>query len=408
MHPMAKPNLPKLLDQLAALVAEPSVSSTKAEFDQSNRRVIDLLAEWLEDLGFEIQIQAVDEVNQKFNLIARFKQIHAPDNAGLVLSGHTDTVPYDAHLWDSDPLLLTEKDNQLYGLGTCDMKGFFALCLQALVDLDLNTLNQPLTLLATCDEESTMSGARILEQQFGQFAVIGEPTGLKPIRLHKGIMMEAIRVQGKAAHSSNPALGHNALEALHGVMTEILAFRQSLAERYQNPYFDVAIPTLNLGCLHAGDNPNRICSQGELQFDLRPIPGMDINALREEIRKRLLPLEKPYGVTFEFITLSDGIPPFETAADAKLVKLTESLTQTEAGAVCFATEGPFLQRLGMETVIMGPGSIDQAHQPNEFLALDQIKPGIAALQGLIHQLCIVERVESKKADPSKTSRDQHG
>ncbi|MDX1269039.1 MAG: M20/M25/M40 family metallo-hydrolase, partial [Oceanisphaera sp.] len=183
--------LPSFKEQFAALIAAPSVSCTQAHWDQSNRPVIELLSSWLGDLGFACDVQQVSP--GKFNLLASY----GSGPGGLVLAGHSDTVPFDAALWQTDPLKLTERDGRWIGLGSCDMKGFFALIIEAVQPLLTQSFQQPLLILATCDEESSMSGARALAdagRPLGRAAVIGEPTGLKPIRLHKGVMMERIDI----------------------------------------------------------------------------------------------------------------------------------------------------------------------------------------------------------------------
>ena len=369
------------------LVAEPSVSSVSPDWDQPNIRIIDLLADWLNERGFKVEKLPVPGCPGKFNLVATAGS--GPD--GLVLSGHTDTVPFDDKNWSSDPFKMVEKGDRLYGLGTADMKSFFALVLEAIRDLDLATLKHPLIILATADEESTMCGAKSLldtNHLLGRHAIIGEPTGLKPVRMHKGISMEAIRLSGKSGHSSDPSLGNNALDGMHKVLGEIIAWRSELQQRYRNPMFSLEVPTLNLGHIHGGDNPNRICAQCELHFDIRPLPGMDISELRGELVQRLSHLLEGSGLTLEHIPLFDGIPAMETPASAAIVKSTEALTGHTAEAVAFGTEGPYLNQLGMDTVILGPGHIDQAHQPDEYLALDQIQPGIKILQQLIKKFCL--------------------
>jgi acetylornithine deacetylase len=236
-----------------------------------------------------------------------------------------------------------------------------------------------------------MDGARELAQlgrPKARAAVIGEPTSLKPIRMHKGMMMEAITVEGRSGHSSNPLLGNNALEAMHIVISDLLAFRQQLQERYRNPLFAIDLPTMNLGCIHGGDSPNRICGQCELHFDLRPLPGMDIDELKQALQQRLLPIAEQLQVNISLRSLMAGVPAFEQAADTELVKLAERLTGYSTGSVAYATEGPFLQQLGMDTIVMGPGCIDQAHQPDEFMAMDQIDPAITIFKQLIAEYCL--------------------
>ncbi|MCG8428814.1 MAG: acetylornithine deacetylase [Chromatiales bacterium] len=378
---------PSLIEMITQLIAAPSVSSISSQWDQSNRGVIELLERWLKDLGFKVEVLPLEGAPGKYNLIASSGS--GPD--GLVLSGHTDTVPYDLNKWQTDPFTLTERDNRLYGLGTSDMKAFFALVIEAVRELDLSTLKHPLTIIATADEETTMCGAQQLvdlQRRLGRHALIGEPTGLRPIRTHKGISMETIRVIGHSGHSSNPALGANALEGMHQVIGEILNWRQSLQQRYQNPLFEVAVPTLNLGHIHGGDNPNRICAECELQIDIRPLPGMDLNELRGEMAARLKPLFEQSKLRLELETAFSGIPAMETAADAAIIKTTEELTGHSAEAVAFGTEGPYLQQMGMEPVILGPGDIDQAHQPDEFISIERLQPMITILQNLIRKLCM--------------------
>ena len=376
-----------ILDQLRQLVGTPSVSSTDPGWDQGNRAVIDLLAGWLEQMGFSIEIQAVTAGGEKANLVASL----GTGPGGLVLAGHTDTVPFDEGRWQSDPLGLTERDNRLYGLGSTDMKGFFPLAIAAASAFTADALKQPLILLATADEESSMQGARQIAaagQPLGRAAIIGEPTSLVPVRMHKGIMMEAVRVTGRAGHSSNPELGNSALEGMHAVIGDLMAYRQELGTRYHSDFFDVAVPTLNLGCIHGGDSPNRICGQTELHFDLRMTPGGDNATVRAEIEQRMIQLASQHELEIELNSLIDSIEPFEEAARSELVLLAESLTGRTAEAVAFATEAPFLQQLGMETIVMGPGSIDRAHQPDEYLELEQIQPCISLLQECIRHYCL--------------------
>lgn len=378
------PNLEELMQQLIAL---PSISCTNPALDQGNRNVINTLANWLEDLGFSTDIQPLNADGSKANLIATIGK----GSNGLVLAGHTDTVPYDENRWNSDPFRLTEANGRLYGLGTADMKAFFALIIEALRELDLSSLQQPLIILATADEETSMSGARALNAGHlpgARFALIGEPTGLKPVRMHKGMMMEAIKLTGLSGHSSNPALGNSALEAMHRVMTELLKWRDELQHANSNPLFEIPVPTMNLGHIHGGDNPNRICGHCELQIDIRPLPGMKLTDLRNELELRLQKTLAGTRVSYETLALFEGVPAIETPADSALVKAVEKLTGASSEAVAFSTEAPFYNKLGMDSVVLGPGSINQAHQPDEYLALEQIKPTVKLIQDLVKQFCM--------------------
>ncbi len=402
--------LPTLNESLRQLIAAPSVSSSQAGEDMSNRPVIDLLAEWCEALGFSVQILSLASqpssaiapgialsplelllpasLPSKANLIATL----GSGPGGLLLSGHTDTVPCDPALWSSDPFKLTERDGRYYGLGTCDMKAFFAIALAAVHAMPLKNLAAPLVLVATADEETTMDGAKALLQQHTSLPpalIIGEPSGLKPIRMHKGIFTDSVRIIGKSGHSSDPMSGRNALEGARQVMDALDQWRKELARRYQNPAFRIPYPTLNFGVLHGGNNPNKICAECELQFDLRPLPDMPpIAALREEIAHLIQAATANLELKVVYTPLCDGIPGFESPADLPWVKTVEALSEHPAGTAAFGTEAPYFQRLGCTPIILGPGSIEQAHQADEYLDAARIPKMQAILQKLIATLVL--------------------
>lgn len=380
-------HVPDFLTMLDRLLATPSVSCTDATWDQGNRGVCELLAGWLEALGFRCEIQPMPSRADKANLIA----VLGEGSGGLVLSGHTDTVPWDEALWQTNPFGLTVRDGRLYGLGASDMKGFFAVALEAARAFQGKRLREPLIVVATADEESSMDGANQLVasgRPRARHAIVGEPTDLRPVRMHKGMMMEAVTVTGRSGHSSNPALGRNALEGMQQVMAELLAFRDELGTRHRNPLFEVAVPTLNLGCIHGGDNPNRICGACELHFDLRPLPGMELEELRAMIRERLARIAAVTGLEITLHSLFPGLQPYAEDAAAPIVRAAEEFTGYSAGSVGFGTESPLLQQLGMQTVVLGPGSIRQAHQPNEYMEQRQVAPMITLLQKMIQRFCI--------------------
>ncbi|MBT4518936.1 MAG: acetylornithine deacetylase, partial [Halieaceae bacterium] len=352
-----------------------------------NGAVIDHLANWLCDLGFRTEIMNVSGDGCKANLIATL----GSGDGGLVLAGHTDTVPFNEERWQSDPLKLTERNNRLYGLGCTDMKTFFPLAIAAASSFKDISLKQPLIILATADEESSMNGARALAaagRPRARAAIIGEPTSLVPVRMHKGMMMESVQVTGQAGHSSNPNLGQNALEGMNAVISELINYRQHLRERYSNDFFQIAYPTLNFGCLHGGDSPNRICGNAELHFDLRITPQGDNATVRGDIETRLKRLSEQLSLDIQLRSLIKEVEPFDQPANSELVQMAEALTGRRAEAVAFATEAPFLQQLGMETIVLGPGSIDRAHQPDEYLETEHIQPYIALLEQCIRHYCL--------------------
>lgn len=376
---------------MRALICTPSVSSTNHSLDQGNLPVIHLLADWLENTGFDVTVDPLQGQPGKANLIATIGPKHKGAD-GLVLSGHTDTVPYDDSQWQQNPFKLTEKDNNFYGLGSTDMKSFFALAIDVAKQFKASDFKRPLTILATADEESAMSGAQALSKQqlqHAKYAIIGEPTSLTPIRMHKGVMMESLTVTGIAGHSSNPSLGASATEGMHKVINELLHWRDEIQRKHRNPVFDVPFPTMNIGSIHGGDNPNRICSHCETQIDIRPLPGMNLDSLRADLETRLsrvLPEQSKLQLTYKPVFC--GVPAFETAAEARLTRLVESISGKASESVAFGTEAPYLNSLGLDTIVIGPGNINQAHQANEYIPSNQITPYCNILQKLVQNICI--------------------
>jgi acetylornithine deacetylase len=373
-------------ERIARLVAQSSVSSAAPGWDQSNRAVIDELANQLEAAGFRVEVLPLPGAPHKANLIATLGQ----GEGGLVLAGHTDTVPYDAALWQSDPFKLSEREGKLFGLGTADMKAFLALALEAAEGLPADSLRAPLIVLATADEESTMDGARALVElgrPRARHAIIGEPTDLKPVRAHKGIMMERIRVIGQSGHSSNPAFGNSALDGMTKILIALLTFRSDLVQRYRNPGFEVPSPTLNLGRIQGGDSANRICGECELDIDVRLLPGMDADWVRGELNTRCQRALAGSGLTLELKSVVAGTPAHELAADSALLQAAEQLTGEGATSVAFATEAPYLAALGADTIVLGPGGIGEAHRPDEFVRADRLEPTVKVLQAMVQRLC---------------------
>ena len=377
--------LPATREMIGRLIAAPSVSSASAEHDMGNRGVIDLVAEWSEGLGFDVEIQAVDE--RKFNLVARAG--HGSD--GLVLSGHSDTVPCDPALWQSDPFAARVTDERIYGLGSCDMKSFLALALAACSQVDLKRLRRPLTLVATADEETTMNGARLIAdngERLGRYCVIGEPTDLRPIRQHKGTLTLAVTMHGRSGHASDPALGNNALDGMHEFMSALYAYRDALQQRHRDPAFAIPTPTMNLGHIHGGDSSNRICGRCELLIDIRFLPAMSFESLLGDIGQLAADVAARRGLAADTRMLGQALQPMDTSEASEIAQYLSRQTGQAAGSVAFGTEAPYYNGMHTETIVIGPGSIRQAHQPDEFLPVAQIEPTIRLLDGLIERFCM--------------------
>lgn len=390
--------LPKFIDVYKGLISTSSISSTDPSWDEGNSQVIELLADWLKQMHFEVDVVEVEK--GKCNLIAKRGQ----GEGGLLLAGHTDTVPFDEGQWSFDPHTLTEANNRFYGLGTADMKGFFAFIIEAVKKVDWKTQTKPLYILATCDEETTMLGARHFTDDAPikpDYCIIGEPTSLVPIRGHKGHVANAIRVTGKSGHSSDPALGVNAIEIMHEVMYALMQLKNQLVKEYHHPGFAIPSPTLNLGHIHGGDSANRICGCCELHYDVRPLPGISLDGLDNMLRGALKEVEAKWPNRIEIRPLHEPIPGYECSnehsshqhssheyapQEHNFIAGMEAICGMESETVNYCTEAPFLQQL-CPTLVLGPGSIDQAHQPDEFLAFEFIDPTINILSKAIRQYC---------------------
>lgn len=378
-------SIPQFVDVYGALIATSSISSSDPKWDQSNKDVIQLLADYCSDLGFNIQIDNVETGKQ--NLIATLGE----GDGGLLLSGHTDTVPFDESGWEYNPLALTQTDDRFYGLGTADMKGFFAFILETVKEMQLNkdTMHKPLHILASCDEETSMIGARHFQANANikpDVCIIGEPTGLIPVRAHKGHLSISIAIQGKSGHSSDPANGINAIEILYQVIGCLQGLKQTLMDRYQHPAFDIPYPTLNLGKVSGGDSPNRICGQCELHFDIRPLPGLDLALLEQLLEASLQPVMQEWNGRLSIDMLHVPIPGYACPDKHPFIDELEQLTEHPSEVVNYCTEAAYIQDV-CPTLIVGPGYIEQAHQPNEYLEYKFIEPTKKLLAGAIAKYC---------------------
>jgi acetylornithine deacetylase len=377
--------LASLEHQLGQLIAARSVSSADPALDCGNRPVIELLAQWCEDRGFDVELQAVGS-SGKLNLIAT----RGEGDDGLVLAGHTDTVPCDPALWTSDPYRLAERDGRWYGLGSADMKCFFAAALAAVDTLGGTKLRRPLTLLATADEETSMAGARELVatgRRLGRYGLIGEPTGLVPVHMHKGVAQMAVALHGRSGHASNPGLGNNALDGMRRVLNALDDWRSELATQHVNSDFEVPHPTLNFGAIRGGDNANRICGHCELLLDMRFVPGQDPAATLRELASTVRGAVDGSGLACDLRELMQPIPPYATPLAGDMVRWAEEITGRRAGSVTFATEAPFFSELGIETVVLGPGAIAQAHQPDEYVDIAALLRMVDYTASFIRRIC---------------------
>ena len=374
------------IDFYKKLISINSISSEMPEQDISNEKVIDFLDTYLSGKGFTTRKLPVKNARNKFNLIAKIGN----GEGGVALCGHTDTVPCDREKWTSNSFELTERNDRFYGLGVIDMKGFFAFIYDALEHTDLTKLKKPLYVVATGDEETNMGGAICLGEQFGEhpdLMIIGEPTSMVPVIMHKGHLVQGVRVRGKGGHSSNPDAGINAIKIMHEVVHGLIVLEEELKRRYREDLFMIPYPTSNIGKIAGGDAPNRICESCELLFDIRPIPGHGVNEMMALTIEVLEPVLSRYPDNIDLFVPYEPTEPFGGKISADTVKYLEEVTGKKAVAVNYATEATYYQELS-ETVVLGPGSIDMAHQPDEYLNISEIEPAQKILRRIVEHYCI--------------------
>ncbi len=374
---------------LEQLISFPTVST------DSNLNIITYIADQLSGLGARVQILH-DETGTKANL---FATLGPEGDGGIVLSGHSDVVPITGQDWSSDPFVMREEAGLLYGRGTCDMKGFIACALAMAEDYAKLTLNRPLHFAFTHDEETGCIGARALIEALQQqsirpaIAIIGEPTEMRIIEGHKGCCEYTTRFTGLAGHSSRPELGVNAAEYAVRYVTKLMKLRHSLVSRApEGSRFVPPYTTLNIGKLEGGIAHNVIADKAEVEWEFRPVQDSDYTFMHEEVTAYtndvLLPAMRAVhpdaSVTVETMGEIAGLNPMD---DNEARDLCAALTgENGADVVAFGTEAGLFQQLGMSAVVCGPGSIEQAHKPDEFVALSQLDACLKMLSGLGQKL----------------------
>ncbi len=382
---------PASIDMIRRLVALDTTSRN------SNLRLIELARDLLADLGIDSRL-VFDAAGAKANLYAT---LGPADRPGLALSGHSDVVPVDGQDWSSDPWRLEERDGRLYGRGTADMKSFLAVVLAALPQVVARGLREPLHIVITYDEEVGCLGVRRLIEAFREMPVrpraciIGEPTQMTVVTAHKGKKSMRCRVRGLECHSSLAPRGVNAVEHAAEVIAHLRRMaRRIAAEGPFDPGFDVPFTTVHAGLVHGGTALNIVPRECVFDFEFRHLAGDDPEALLAELRRfaeetlqpEMKAIDPQAGFAWEEIS---SFPGLDTPEDAEVVVLAKALAGSNTvGKVAFGSEAGLLQREGIETVICGPGSIDQAHRPDEFIAVEQVALCERFLQRLMDRICL--------------------
>jgi acetylornithine deacetylase len=348
---------------------------------ESNLALIDFVRDYLDGWGIASEL-VYDTERRKANLYAT---LGPDDRPGIMLSGHTDVVPVDGQAWQSDPFALAERDDRLYGRGSADMKSFLAVALALVPEFLACRPKTPIHFALSYDEEVGCLGVRGLIAELKQrpvrprLCIIGEPTLMQPVTAHKGKRSLRCEVHGAESHSALAHVGVNAIEAA----AEIIAHLKNMARRKRDhgpfdPAFTPPYTTIHTGTVIGGTALNIVPRECRFDFEFRSLPTEDSEALLDELKRfaaTLLPemraVSAATGIDFKE---TNGIPALSAAPDDEVVLLAQALSGANAlGKVSFGTEGGLFQEAGIPTVICGPGSIEQAHKPDEFIALDQVR-----------------------------------
>jgi acetylornithine deacetylase len=377
---------------LADLVAIDSVSS------RSNAEIISYLESRCLARGLECKrFRHDDRAVEKINLLAFTPdQSIAPSSlrsAGalqieLALVGHTDTVPYDPS-W-TEALELTAKDGKLFGRGACDTKAFIAATLAAIESVDLSQLKKPLALIFTADEEIGCLGAKRLAEArpfAAQHAIVGEPTGLQPMRAGKGYCLAEITVRGREAHSAYPGLGASAIFRAARLIERIELIAEEL-KRDERAGFDPPYTTTNVGIINGGSAKNVVAGECRFTLEWRPIPGQKNDHVLNLLKRAVEDLQQRDSDFVCEIDAARADESFETRADSSLVQFLEQVSGNASGTVAFGTEAPSMIALGADAVVFGPGDIRVAHRTGEFVPADQLNECVNILRQAIERFCL--------------------
>lgn len=380
---------PRCLSLLKDLIAFDTTSRN------SNLELIHFVRDYLGNLGVEAQL-VFDDDAKKANLYAT---LGPQDRPGIVLSGHTDVVPVDGQDWHSNPFELTPKATRVYARGTSDMKGFLAVCLLFAPEMVKRELHTPIHFAFSYDEEVGCLGVRSLLAQLASRplrpvgCIIGEPTSMRIIRAHKGKLSLRCRVRGLEVHSGLAHLGVNAVEAAAEAVTFLKAMARDFRDKGPfDPELEPPYTTVHTGLINGGTALNIVPKTCHFDFEFRHLPQDDpeqlANALRHFVETKLQPeMHQVSSETgFEWEVLS-SMPGLNTDEDANIVQLVKALTGANStGKVSFGTEGGLFQQAGIPAVVCGPGSIEQAHKPNEFIELSQLVECEGFVSALIDKL----------------------
>ena len=385
----AEDRLERTIELLGQLVAFDTESS------KSNWPIIRFIEDYLRarDVPFTVV------PNAQGDKAAIFATVGPMQGGGVLLSGHTDVVPVEGQTWTSDPFVMRRDGTRLYGRGTTDMKGFDAVCLSMIDEFRALPLRQPVHILLSYDEETTCLGPVDTIARFGRdlpmprAAIVGEPTQMQVADAHKAVATYHTTVHGREAHSSKPHLGANAIEAAAALIGELYALQREL-ETQTDPSgrFDPPFSTISVGVVHGGTARNILAKACSFHWEFRPLPGVPAGLARERLEafaaSTVLPRLTRYAPDARIETLTEievpGLAP-QPGSDAETLALKLARSNRTI-AVSYATEAGRFQTGHVPTVVCGPGCIDQAHQPDEFIEIAELEACIGFMRRLAADL----------------------
>ncbi len=373
---------------LAKLISYPILGG------EPNLKIINWIKEYIESFGIEVQL-VFNENKNKASLHCR---IGPPVDGGVILSGHTDVVPVEGQTWLTDPFTLIDKsDGKFYGRGTCDMKGFLACCLVVLPEMVKANLKTPIYFAFSYDEEiGCLSGSQLAQaiaefyNEKPKFAIIGEPSLLKPIIGQKGICILETYVNGSAGHSSRIK---NEVSAVHEAAKLIVWLEnkmdQLISENRLDNRFDPPHSSIHVGMMNGGIAPNVIADKASFFWDLRTIPMDSVEEIVAEFKTYCSERESELKAIFSDFSIETKenhppVPHLDTKENVAIVNLIKNISgETNLSAVSYASEAGQFANEGFQAVICGPGDISQAHRPNEFITKEQLNKGVEMIQNLV-------------------------
>ncbi|ODN70574.1 acetylornithine deacetylase [Methylobrevis pamukkalensis] len=354
-------------------------------FDTTSRNSNLALIAFVEDClaGHGVASERIfDATGTKANL---FATIGPADVPGYILSGHTDVVPVDGQPWSTDPFRLHEDGDRLYGRGTCDMKGFLACCLAAVPDLVARNLRRPIHLAFSYDEEVGCLGVRGMIAELATrpalplACFVGEPTEMQVVVAHKAKRSLRVTVTGLSCHSSLAPRGVNAIEYASRLIGRIGELGTSLAHGPRDDLFDVPVTTAHVGTIEGGTVLNIVPDRCSFTFEIRALPTEDADAMlagieahaRDVLEPEMKARHAEAGITFE---ITSAFPGLDTAPEAEVTRVAKRLAgRNDHSKVAYGTEAGLFQAAGIPTVVVGPGSIGEAHRPDEFVTIGELR-----------------------------------